>query len=548
MMKIQSPDHIWIHGNILTLENSCPHASAIAVSKGRILKVGSDIEILQLAESCTQITDLHGAYLYPGFIEGHMHLPMYGDSLLTLDIRDRSKEEILALVAQAANVTAPGKWILGGMGWNNEAWTDPSYPTASELDAVASNHPVMLPRMDGHLIWVNSCAFAAAGITADTENPENGEFLRTADGSLQGCASDGAADRIKAAIPETTDEQWRQAFLAAQEQLLRFGVTSINDMATTLRDVSNLKNLYEHGLYKLRFHGALENALGGDASPDLQAYLDRCPEIGLYGGRFTVRACKLLGDGAVGAQSAALKEDYTDRPGHRGVKMYTDDALYSRVQDAASRGMQMIIHAIGDDAIDQVLRVYQRVLEDNPTPDHRWHIEHFQTISSNQPERAKDLGVWVSMQPLHAPNSAAMALRRLGAERSANAYAGGLVLRKLGAISWGSDAPVATPSPLSGIHAAITRTNDKFQPKGGFFPDNAVTPLEALLGYTKWGAYAQFTEQEKGTLAPGKYADFVALDRDLLKTAEEDPDSILQIRVLQTVIAGEIVYSCSKQL
>lgn len=546
MIQPQTPDHIWVHGNILTLESTCPHASAIAVAGGRILEVGSDSKVLQLAGDCTEITDLHGAYLYPGFIEGHIHLPMYGDSLLTLNIRDRSKEDILALVAQAVKSTVPGKWILGGMGWNNEIWTDPSYPTAAELDVVAPNHPVMLPRMDGHLIWVNSCAFAAAGITDNTRNPEDGEFMRTADGALQGCASDGAANRIKAAIPETTDEQWQQAFLAAQEQLFRFGVTSINDMATTLRDVRNLKTLYEEGRYKLRFHGALENALGGDASPEMQEYLEHCPEIGLYDGRFTVRACKLLGDGAVGAQSAALKEDYADRPGHRGVKMYTDDALYTRVRDAASRGIQMIIHAIGDSTIDQVLRIYQRVLEDVPIPDHRWHIEHFQIISGDQPERAKRLGVWASMQPLHAPNSAAMAIRRLGTQRSASAYAGGLVLRKLGAVSWGSDAPVASPSPLSGIHAAITRTNDKFQPKGGFFPENAVTPMEALLGYTKWGAYAQFTELEKGTLAPGKYADFVILDRDLLKTAEIDPDSILEIHVLQTVIGGETVYYRSK--
>ena len=534
MKNTMIPDSIWINAHIQTMDDSLPSAQAFAVAGGRITALGTDDEILSLRGPQTEIHDLEGHFVYPGFIEGHMHLPMYGDSLLTLPVRDRSRQKILEMVRQRVAQSAPGEWIVGGMGWNNEVWDDPSYPSALELDAVAPQNPVLLPRMDGHMIWVNHRALEAAGVTEQTPDPEHGTLL--------GCVTNEAAEQVKAFVPEKTALQRKDALLAAQQQLLQYGVTNVNDMGTSLEDVHDLKALYESGEYKLRFHGALRYALGPDAPADEKAYLAQCPEIDLYNGHFTVRACKLLGDGAVGSQSACLKQDYSDRPGHRGVKMRTDSELYACVREAAEHGMQMIIHAIGDDTIDQVLRVYQQVLQDVPTPDHRWHIEHFQTVDGDQPERARELGVWPSMQPLHAPNSASMALRRLGPDRASRAYAGGLVLRKIGHISWGSDAPVATPSPLSGMHAAITRTNDKLLPKGGFFPENAVTPEEALLGYTRWGAEAQFTEKECGTLSVGKYADFVVLDQDLLKTASEVPDDLLKLRVLMTAIDGCPVY------
>ena len=544
MLNTQFPETIWKNARIQTMDETSPVAEAFAVSGARIVAVGSQQEILALAGPDTVIHDLGGHFVYPGFIEGHIHLAAYGDSLLTLPIRDRSRREILDMVRECAAKTPAGQWILGGMGWNNEVWDDPSYPTLAELDAAAPDHPVMLPRMDGHLIWANSLAYRLAGVSADTPNPARGEFMRNPDGSLQGCASNAAADIVKACIPPRTAEQRQQALLAAQAQLLRFGVTSVNDMSTEAQDAADLKALYESGDYRLRFHGALRNALGEAAHPDTRAYLARCPEIGLYDDHFTIRACKLLGDGSVGAQSAALKEDFSDRPGHRGLKMYTDEQLYACVRQCAEKGMQVIIHAIGDDTIDQVLRVYRQVLADVPVPDHRWHIEHFQTAAPGQPETARALGVWVSMQPMHAPNSASMALRRLGEKRASRAYAGGLLLRKVGKVSWGSDAPVATPAPLSGIHAAITRTNDSLSPAGGFFMENAVSPMEALLGYTVWGAEAQFTERDKGSIEAGKLADFVVLDRDLLQVGTYAPDELLQVKVLATVIGGRCEYRC----
>ena len=531
--------HVWLGGHIYTEDDQAPLATALACEGQKLIYVGDDETAQKLIGPNTLVTDLKGHTVVPGFIEGHAHLQSYGESLLRLRIRDLSRQEILKAVGEAVKELAPGTWLVGGMGWNNEVWSDPSYPTRQELDAVSPHNPVMLPRMDGHMIWVNTQAFSACGITDDTPDPEGGEFFRNPDKTLHGCVANKAADMIKYYIPKPDKERCVKALLAAQKQLLAYGVTSVNDMSTDWENVCDLKELYEKGMYKLRFHGALRNALGQNADPKLYEYFLKCPEIDLYDKHYTVRAVKFLADGSVGAQSAALTEEYSDRPGHFGTRMYTDQQFYQEVSEAARHHMQAITHAIGDAAIDQVLRIYQQVLDEVPVPDHRFHIEHFQTITGDSRERAAKLGVWASMQPTHAPNSASMALRRLGETRAKGAYAAGLVLEILGRISCGSDAPVAPPDPLDGIHSAVTRTNGNLEPKGGFFPENAMTREQALKGYTIWGAYAQFTERDKGSLEKGKLADFVVLDQDLMTVDEDD---LLRIRVLETIIGGETVY------
>lgn len=530
---------IWKNGRIYTENEKQPLVSALASCGQNLIFAGSDEGAMKLAGPDTEIMDLQNKTVVPGFIEGHIHLQSYGESLQMLAIRDRSKEDILQSVKEKAACTESGKWIVGGMGWNNEVWDDPSYPSREELDAVSPDHPVMLPRMDGHMIWVNSKAFELCGIDEQTPNPEGGEFFRTASGRLQGCVANHAADMIKHHIPAPNQEERIQSLLTAQKALLSYGVTSLNDMSTSWENVCDLKKMYESGQYFLRFSGALRDALGKNADPRLHEYFLQCPEIDLYDRHYTVRAIKILGDGSVGAQSACLKEEYSDRPGHFGMKMQTDEELYQMVREAAEHHMQVIIHAIGDATIDQVLSVYKRVIDELHLTDHRFHIEHFQTVTGDSRERAKSLGVIAGMQPTHAPNSASMALRRLGKERAAGAYAAGLVLKTLGMIAGGSDAPVAPPNPLDGIHSAVTRTNGKLEPKGGFFPENALTREEALKAYTIWGAYAQFTEKEKGSLEPGKLADFVILDQDLMAVPA---DEILNLQVLATVIGGRTVY------
>ena len=536
-------DKIWFGAHIRTMDESLSEAQALASDKnGNILALGSDEDILALKGPKTELFDMNGAWIVPGLLDTHVHYRMYGESLLKLGIRDLSKEDILEKVREAAENAPAGKWIVGGMGWNNEVWADPSYPTREELDEAAPNNPVLLPRMDGHLIWVNSLAFEAAGVTEDTKDPEGGEFMRSAEGKLQGCCSNAAAAVIRGAIPQPGAEERKEAILAAQAQMLAYGLTGISDMHDTPQDLRDVEALYAEGKGKLRYCGTLGDCLNEKDPEENKAFLEKLPILGKFGGRYTVRCCKILSDGAVGAQSAALKEDFSDRPGHKGTLMYTPDELYHMVKTAAEHGLQVATHSIGDAAIDEILDAYEAVLNEIPNPDHRWRIEHFQTVTNDSPQRAARLGVVASMQPMHAPNSASMAMRRLGEKRIHGAYAAGLVMKSTGWVAFGSDAPVSAPSPLSGIHAAVTRTNDQLLPEGGFCMENAVSPMDALKGYTIWAARAVFADDVRGSLEPGKYADFTVLDRDVIEVAETAPHDILKIKVLKTVIGGNCEY------
>lgn len=533
----------WIHGHIITMNEKMPYAEAMAADQdGNLIYVGSGDGVEAYLSDDTILEDLEGSTVTPGFIEGHAHPEAYGNVLRSLKVRDVSKEEILRRVADAVKETEPGKWLIAGIGFNNEIWADPSYPTKEELDAVSVDVPVFIPRMDGHMAWVNSRAFELCGITKDTANPEGGEFFRTASGELQGCVVDEAMKMIQQHIPEKTMGERKEDYLAAQQSFLACGITSVNDMSVEMESIQALTELCEEGKMKVRYYGGLMDFTGKNANAEKRAFLATCPKIGLYKDHLSFRCCKFLGDGAVGAQSAHLKEAYADRPGHTGIGMYTDEELYEAFKEAADHGMQIAIHAIGDATIEQVLNTYRRLQEEKDYGDHRWRLEHFQTVTSDTPEQAAALHVIPSMQPMHAPNSAGMAPRRLGPDRVHGAYAAGRVLRGTGIVSLGSDAPVATPSPFSGMHAAITRTNDALEPKGGFCMENALTPEEALKGYTIWGAYAIFAEKTRGSLEPGKYADFVVMDQDPLALGHENPDALLQVKVRKTVISGECVY------
>lgn len=530
---------VYLGGNIYTVDPLFSKATALACRGQQIIYVGDDSGAQALIGPQTQMVHLDGKTVLPGMIEGHMHLMPFAADSLKLQLQGKSKRQILDDVSKAASLLQPGAWLVGAMGWNNDLWADASYPTLAELDAAAPNNPVLLPRIDGHLIWVNTRAFELAGIDEHTPNPQGGEYMHTPDGKLQGCVSDTACEAIRALIPPLDSNGLYTALLNAQQKLFELGLTSVNDMMSDGPLLNALQALYQKQSYKIRFSGAVYTASEDTAAADAAAYLYPSPQIGLFDHRFNCRAVKIVADGSVGAQSAAHFEDFADRPGHKGKLLYTDEQLYKMVKDAAERGFQVIAHAIGDAAIDQVLRIYECVLNEVRLPDARFRLEHFQLVTGDSRERAKKLGVVASMQPLHAPNSAGMALRRLGPDRASRAYAMGLVLKVLGMVSAGSDCPVADPNPFWGMYAAVTRKNQYGQPEGGFFPEHCISRQDALKAYTIWNAFAQHTERQKGSLEAGKLADFIVVDRDVMACPDDD---LLQVQVLQTVVGGETVY------
>ena len=542
-------ERVYLNAIIYTVNKNFDIAQAMAVSDGKIVFIGNTKDAKNYIGDNTEVIDVLGKTITPGFIEGHTHLQSYGESLLRIPIRDKSKQEILMMIKQAVKAIDPGEWLLGGMGWNNEVWEDPSYPTKEELDTAAPDNPVLMPRMDGHMIWVNSKALEIAGINDSTPDPVGGEYLRKPDGTLLGCMSNNACKPIREAVPQPSQEQRKRALLTAQEKLLEYGVTTVTEAFGTVTNLNDIKELIKNGEFRIRYYGALgslksatvpikeENA--EDMQREFDEFIKECPQIGLFNDHYTVRSLKLAADGSVGAQSAAHFEEFCDRPGSSGRLMYSDEEMYKTIELGVKHGMQAIVHAIGDMAIDQTLRVYKKILCDYPNSDHRFRIEHFQLVTGDSRERARDLGVVASMQALHAPNSARMALRRLGPDRASRAYASGLVLKVLGKVAGGSDAPVAPPDIIAGIHAAVTRTNNELEPKCGFFPENSLTVQEALKSYTIWGAYAQFADDVRGSLEKGKCADFVILDKDIVSLKGHE---ILKVNVDETIIAGKTEY------
>ena len=528
-----------MNGVIYPVDDGFSTCSALAWKDGRIIYTGNNNGAIAFIGPGTKTENLEGRTVVPGLIDSHLHLQVYGEGFNKLQIRDQPRETILAMVREAAAKAKKGEWILGVNGWNNELWRDTSYPALGELDKAAPDNPVFLPRMDGHIAWVNSRAFRAAGVSDSTPNPPGGEFMRGPEGRLQGCITDNASKIIQAQIPQPDKDYRQKGLLTAQEHLFEKGMTCIQDAGTNMNLVNDLKELYESGKYKIRFYGALQNPFHEDSPPELPAYTDTCPELGLFDGRYTVRTVKFFMDGSMGGSSAALFEDYTDRPGWRGVFIQDEDDFYVQAKKAAQKGLRLMTHAIGDAAIDRTLRVYERILKELPSTDHRFRIEHFQLITGNSLERAKALGVLAAMQATHGPVTEDMTIRRLGYERARRSYAVGMVQRALGKLAGGSDAPVDAPEPMAGIYASVTRLSKRGTPPGGLFPENAMTREAALRSYTIWAAEALFAEQECGSIEPGKRADLTVLDKDIMKTPLDD---ILNIEVLRTVVNGETVY------
>jgi predicted amidohydrolase YtcJ len=533
---MQKPDSIYLGGRVYTVDPKFSVCEALAVRDGRLLWAGSDEQVKKYAGPGVETFDLKGRTVLPGLVESHLHFLPVGEVLLQIDCFGKKKERILAEVKSAAESPRSGEWIVG-RGWNELCWDEPNIPTKLELDRAAPGVPVCLVRACGHTSWVSGAALDSAGITKDTPDPAGGEIFKGPDGEPTGILTDTAAHIVRSKLPPVSGERKKEAYLAAQRQFFSCGLTFVHDMSANIGydygTVEFLKKMYESGELKI----GIASYVAADSAED--AY-KAGPEIGLFGDLYTVRGIKFFTDGSLGARSAWMLEEYSDRPGHCGNARFDDDELYGMVREARVNGFQPATHAIGDAANRQALDVYERVLREIPEPkDHRFRIEHSQILRAEDVSRFGEMGIIPSMQFVHCTSDKNMTEDRIGAERLPGAFAWRRMLDMGLTIPGGSDAPVELVNPFHGIYAGVTRKDRDGLPEEGWRADQKVTREEALRAFTIWGAHAAFQEHVRGSLEAGKRADFVVIDRDIM-TCEED--EIKDIAVSAAVQGGELVY------
>ena len=533
---IEKADVVYMNGNVYTVDEKNPKASALAIKDGRFLYVGSDVGVKTYVGKKTQVVDLKSKTVLPGLIDSHMHFSAIGELKKKLDVYWKPKEEILELVSRAYQKARKGEWIEG-FGWNQEVWTPPVFPTKQDLDNIAPDLPVYLERTDGHAAWVNSKALEMAGIVKKTPNPEGGEIIKDVKGDPTGILTDTAANLVSRYIPALGKEKMLEALELAQEELLSNGITSGQDAGCDLEMPALLKHLYASGKLYLRLYVRLLIPQGS-TTPGDEVYA-KGRQIGLYENRLTIRGIKVFVDGALGSRGALMLEPYSDRAGYVGNQIVSEERLYALVKSAREAGLQVSVHAIGDGANRMALNVYERVLKEQPDPDHRFRIEHAQVVGLEDIPRFARLGVIPSMQTVHATSDMNMAEKRIGPSRIKGAYAWRKLLNSGSILANGTDAPVELINPFHGLYAAVTRKDRNGLPKGGWYPEERMTREEALKSYTIWAAYAAFEEKVKGSIEAGKLGDFVVIDKDYFACGESE---IKDSRVLQTVLGGKVVY------
>ena len=480
-------------------------------------------EMLKLRD--TKVVDAGGRTVLPGLIDAHGHVTPLGFTALQLDLTGtRSLAELQQRLKQYADANPQARWILG-RGWNQELWADQKFPTAADIDAAVSDRPVWLGRVDGHAAVANSAAMQAAGFSLNTQAPAGGRIEN-------GLFVDAAMSLIESKIPAPTPAEHDAALAKAQDLMLANGLTAAADMGTTPDEWAAMKRAGEAGKLRAR----ILSYAGG--IPSMRAINGGRPSERLFGERLHLVGVKLYADGALGSRGAYLKAPYHDQPDTRGLSLISDAELHKQSLEAATQGFQLAIHAIGDAANAQVISNYER-LGQHCRADCRWRIEHLQIIDPGDIARLKPAGIIASMQPTHQTSDRLMAEKRLDPARLAGAYAWHSVTRAGVPLAFGSDFPVESPNPFPGLMAAVSRQDIEGQPPGGWLPHQRVSFEQALAGFTRRAAYASFADSKIGSLEPGKWADFIIVDRDVSKV---DPQSLGRTQVLETWVAGEMAW------
>lgn len=479
--------------------------------------------------------DGKGKTLIPGFVDAHGHVMGMGFAALTLDLSDTKTlaEAQDALQEYAAKYPAR-PWIIGS-GWNQEKWGLGRFPTAAEIDAIIPDRPVFLERVDGHAAWVNSAGMKAAGVTAATKAPSGG-VIQKAGGKPTGIFVDKAQDLFANSIPAPRPVENDLALMKAQEILLSQGVTTIADMGTTIQQWQSFRRAGDKGQLKVRiisYAGEIGNmvAIGGPG-----------PSPWLYEDHLKLAGVKLYIDGALGSRGALLKQPYADKPRENGLALLTSAQLKNKMSRAAMDGFQTAVHAIGDQANEELLSAIEE-LQYTFKGDRRWRIEHAQIVDPADLPRIAKTGTIASMQPVHQTSDRLMAEARLGADRLDGAYAWRSILESGTKLAFGTDVPVESSNPFPGMAVAITREDANGQPFGGWLPNEKLSREQAWKAYTIDAAYAAFAEDRIGSLTKGKRADFLIIGADIMLAA---PQAIRDIVVEQTWVAGRPVYVTKK--
>jgi predicted amidohydrolase YtcJ len=494
------------------------------------LLIGDDGKIVRLLRAgdkrpkAQTIFDAGGRTVLPGMIDAHGHVMDLGFAALRLNLTGTSSlADLKQRLRDYAAAHPDAKWIIG-FGWNQELWPERKFPTAADLVAIIPDRPVVLERVDGHAIVANSAAMRAAGVTAATPAPAGGRIEN-------GLFVDAARELVDKAIPTPTQAEMDEAFAKAQQILLGFGVTGVGSMSTRLEDWNTFRRAGEAGRLQVRLMTYL---LGLEPLKTIPH-----PTGWMYGDRLRAQGVKFFADGALGSRGAWLKQPYADKPDTRGLQFHSDAELLAETNTAAAAGFQIATHAIGDAANEQIISIYEQLHRRYPG-DRRWRIEHFQIVDPADIPRLAPAGIIASMQPTHQTSDRLMAEERLGPNRLKGAYAWQSVLKSGAKLAFGTDFPVESPNPFPGLSAAISRQDINGQPPGGWIPSERLTFGEALHAYTRGSAYAGFADDRIGALEPGKWADFIIVDRDPTKV---DAQALARTDVLETWVGGKKVWA-----
>lgn len=496
---------------------------------GRIVAVGDDELIAEYPDATT--IDSSGQFVLPGLHDAHGHVSSQGFLNVELNVTGlQSLEETLAKIAAYDKANPAQGWIKG-RGWNQVLWPVKEFPTAANIDAVVSDKPVWLRRIDGHAGWANSRAMEIAGITDDTPDPVGGKIIRDDDGKATGTLVDNAMDLVDAKLPEISKEDYRQAFLAAFKELTSLGLTSIHDAGISIDEAEVYMSMADNDEMSMRIYAMMWQA---------GANLDAIGKpITAYGrDRLDIKSVKLMSDGALGSRGAAMIDPFEDDTENRGLRMYTDSEVNAMVKKANDMGFQVGIHAIGDYGNRQSLNAFELAQGGTASP-LRNRIEHAQVISLEDIPRFAELGIIASMQATHATSDMNMVEDRVGSERVKGAYAWRRLLDVGAIIANGSDFPVELANPMHGLYASVTRQSRAGLPERGWYGRERLNREETLHSFTLAAAYAAHQESRLGSLEPGKWADYIVVDRDYFEIPESEIDDM---QVLQTWIGGELVY------